>query len=333
MFCHLSPDWQNVIESHLLQIENHSGSKRSRATYQYILSRFFQEVSPEKATRTDVLRFINQPSQLSYSLGQPVGPYCINQRLTVLSSFFKFASAYDLPDSSPILDHKMPTQGVPFLRTGSSYKGMSQDEVERLFAVIPDTPRGQRDRSLLAVLWWTGRRRNELVKLRARDISETVLVDPDGTRRHGFSYCCTIKGHSREVFTGEMPFYAMESIKEYWRVSGRTIEQDSFVWTNIRNSCGHLHHEEPIQGDWLNHLVKQYARLAGLDTTRISCHSLRRCGAMLRHQNGASLESIRIWLNHTSLSTTQKYIQACSSQADPEALRLEAKFAHLGIAK
>jgi hypothetical protein len=107
-----------------------------------VLNRFFQDHSPETATRADVLRFINEPSHLKYALGKPVGAGCINQRLTVLSSLYKFCAGYDLPDGTPLLTRKPPTMGIPFLKQGSRYRGMNLEEVERFFSVIPSTPRG-----------------------------------------------------------------------------------------------------------------------------------------------------------------------------------------------
>jgi integrase/recombinase XerD len=328
----LSPEWSAVVSSFLQSIEDHSGSRRSRATYEYNLRAFLSNHSPESATRTDVLAFLNAPSRLKYQHGRPVSAATKNQRHVVLASFYRFASSWDLPNGEPILDHRPPTQGIPFLKTGCEYRGMNQAEVEAFFSCIPNTPRGVRDRSIFTVLFWTGRRRGELVRLRVRDISETIIVDPSGATRPGWLYRTKIKGHQRETFTGELPGPAMAAIREYWRVSGRADEltPDSFVWVNVKNSFGHLHHGEHLCPDWIADSFKEYAAKAGLDTTRVSVHSLRRCGAMLRYQNGDSLESLRIWLNHTSLQTTQRYIQSVSSIADPGALKLEAKFAHLG---
>jgi integrase/recombinase XerD len=328
----LSPEWSEVVSAFLLNIEDHSGSKRSRDAYAYNLHAFLADHSPESATRTDVLNYINAPSRLKYQHGRPVSAAAKNQRHVVLASFYRFASLWELPNGEPILDHKMPTQGIPFLKCGSEYRGMNQTEVEAFFSCIPNTPRGVRDRSIFVTLFWTGRRRGELVRLRVRDISETIIVDPSGATRPGFLYRCKIKGHQRETFTGELPGPAMAAIREYWRVSGREdgLSPESFVWTNVRHSIGHVHYGEHLCGDWIADSFTEYAALAGLDTTRVSVHSLRRCGALLRYQNGASLESLRIWLNHTSLHTTQRYIQSVTSTADPEALRLQQQFGHIG---
>lgn len=47
----------------------------------------------------------------------------------------------------------------------------SADEVRRLLAVVPDTIAGRRDRAILLVLVLTGRRRAEVIGLRAGDLS------------------------------------------------------------------------------------------------------------------------------------------------------------------
>ena len=49
--------------------------------------------------------------------------------------------------------------------------GYSADEVRRLLSVVPETLRGRRDRAILLVLVLTGRRRAEIIGLRASDLS------------------------------------------------------------------------------------------------------------------------------------------------------------------
>jgi integrase len=57
-------------------------------------------------------------------------------------------------------------------------RGYSAAEVQRILAVISDTVRGRRDRAIILVLVLTGRRRAEVLGLRAGDLSlegETVF--------------------------------------------------------------------------------------------------------------------------------------------------------------
>ena len=65
-----------------------------------------------------------------------------------------------------------PTDAVERPRSiASPARGYSADEVRRLLAVVPDTVAGRRDRAILLTLVLTGRRRAEVIGLRAGDLS------------------------------------------------------------------------------------------------------------------------------------------------------------------
>jgi integrase len=72
-----------------------------------------------------------------------------------------------------------PTDAVERPRAVQSVaRGYTADEVRRLLAVVPETVAGRRDRAILLTLVLTGRRRAEVIGLRAGDLSlegETVF--------------------------------------------------------------------------------------------------------------------------------------------------------------
>src|SRR5258708_33814938 len=77
-----------------------------------------------------------------------------NQRLCVLTSFYRFASAYEI-NGAPIYQKVMPTQGLRYLKPDAPYRSMSTDELKRFFAAIAtDTIKGNRDYALLAPYFW-----------------------------------------------------------------------------------------------------------------------------------------------------------------------------------
>ncbi len=52
-------------------------------------------------------------------------------------------------------------------------RGLSADEIRRLLAVISEIPSGLRDRAIIITLALTGRRRTEVLNLKAGDIIQT----------------------------------------------------------------------------------------------------------------------------------------------------------------
>jgi len=57
-------------------------------------------------------------------------------------------------------------------------RGLTAPDVRRLLAAVPDSVRGRRDRAILLTLVLTGRRRSEVINLKAGDVtveSETAM--------------------------------------------------------------------------------------------------------------------------------------------------------------
>src|SRR5918993_1074294 len=82
-----------------------------------------------------------------------------------LSSYYRFLMRMGLVSSNPCDLVERPRQSP------SPARGYSADEVRRLLAVVPDTVPGRRDRAILLTFILTGRRRAEVMGLRAADIS------------------------------------------------------------------------------------------------------------------------------------------------------------------
>ena len=80
-------------------------------------------------------------------------------------------------------------------------RGLSADEIKRLLAVIPKTPEGLRDRAIVLTLTLTGRRRSEIMSLRAGDISQAG----------GLFY--TYRGKGGKTGRRELPRPAFEAIE------------------------------------------------------------------------------------------------------------------------
>src|SRR5450759_1967589 len=89
----------------------------------------------------------------------------VGARIACLSSFYRFLIRMGLIVSNPCDALERP-RTVP-----SVARGYSADEVRRLLAVVPDTVRGRRDRAILLVLVLTGRRRAEVIGLRAGGVT------------------------------------------------------------------------------------------------------------------------------------------------------------------
>lgn len=323
--------WQQCYAAYLTYIYDYSGSLASLRSYGGMLRYFFRDEKrlPSDYSRADVLSFIQSPCFGKRNHGKPVSASTRNFRQAVLTSFYKFASTYEVERGVSLYQGAMPTQGLRYLKRPIQYRAMNADELTRFFSAIPtDTARGLRDRALFWCYFVTTRRRAEIANLRWGDIEPVTFED----RRPGYVYRFFSKGKSRQIRTCELPGSAYSAIVRYLEVSGRLscIKSDDPVFVATpgygRKANAPLH---PMNLDNLNGIFKKYARHAGLDEKRISLHSLRHTAIQERIRAGEALLDIMAVTGHSSLDAFYHYAQVLVGAEDPGAAKIEARFGHL----
>jgi len=166
---------------------------------------------------------------------------------------------------------------------------LSPDDVRKLLAE-PDAaePLGARDLAMLEILYGTGLRVSELVRLEIRQINF------DGNY-------LTIKGKGSKVRAVPFGKWARQRLSDYLKL-GRTKllkgKSSSFVFTNRSG--------KPLsrQGFWK--VIRRYALAAGIEK-RVTPHTLRHSFATHLLEGGADLRSVQSMLGHADISTTQIY--------------------------
>ncbi len=320
--------WQRCLDAYLQTIEDRSGSIASRRTYASTLQRFLATVSdPATVSRADVLDFLQQPSTSHRNHGAAVSAATKNQRVTIIRSFYTFASIYEI-DGTPLFQRSLPTIGLKRLKVTVPYRAMNSDELERVFAAIPhDTIKGLRDRALYLMYFWTARRRLEICNLRWQDIEPAMI---DGQASHIYRF--RSKGTSRTVRTAELPALAWNALEAYLSASGRlaTIKPDDYLFVSVHPGQGYKDSRTnvPLNPDYINRTFKDYCQLAGLRSD-LSLHSLRHASARMRYEAGASIRDIQQILGHASIATTDLYLRTVIGIADPTAKLLEQRFGDL----
>jgi integrase/recombinase XerD len=198
-------------------------------------------------------------------------------------------------------------------------RGLGQQQTRRLLAAIPrDTPLGLRDHALLSMYLYTGRRREEIIALRGRDLEQ----GDDG--RTFFRY----RGKGNKMGLRELPRPAAQAVCTYLRTTGRaqTIGPDDPLWLP-HGEGGRTRKDGALTSNAVYRRLKHYAALVGIDPTTLSLHGLRHTGAKLRRQVGASIEEVQRFLDHSSVATTQIYLHATEAVGDPLADKVAALLA------
>jgi integrase/recombinase XerD len=167
-------------------------------------------------------------------------------------------------------------------------KSLQPPEVEALLRA-PDrtTTDGQRDAAMLELLYATGLRVSELIRVRIEDL----VMDAGFLRTMG-------KGSKERI----VPFgdSAKEAIVAFMERGRRELDKKG----DPHLFLSRLGRPMSRQCFWMK--IVRYAREAGI-TTHISPHVLRHAFATHLLENGADLRSVQMMLGHSDISTTQIY--------------------------
>ncbi len=350
-----APPWERCLANFLRQLYERSHSEKSVRDYRRTLLTFFSSSAyggppkhPEHYTREDVEDFLHRPSTSRRNTGATPATATVNQRLAIVSSFYKFAATFTIPGPDgrpqPLLRTPSPTLGLRHNRPDRTYRAFSDGELDRFFEVIPsDTVKGLRDRAIFLLYFWTARRREEIARLRWGDIEQTTFVDERGRRRQGWRYRFYGKGKGGQQDWAELPGPAKQAIDRYLVAARRMKAIHSadplFVAIGPEQGGGKpgvtlpVDDRTPLTSRAIAHALKQYARGAGIDVQKLSIHSWRHTAAQQRYQAGEDVRSLQRLLRHSNIATTDIYIRGLMGTADPGASLLEERFAHLSHPK
>jgi site-specific recombinase XerD len=252
---------------------------------------FFADLgkTPDRVKPADVLAWVHGIGKS----GRTPSSTTIGARIACLSSYYRFLIRMSLVVGNPCdaVERPRAIQSVA--------RGYGPDEVRRLLTVVPDTVAGRRDRAILLTLVLTGRRRTEVISLKAGDLSlegETCF----------YSY----RGKGGKRGRRELPQPAYEAICASLVDAGKelgSMAPDESLWQAAARPEG-------VTSGTFYSRFRAYLRLAGLAPTGI--HVLRHTAAKLRRDAGQSIEDVSAFLDHSSLAVTTVYLRRLESQAD-----------------
>lgn len=220
---------------------------------------------------------------LAWRMEQGARPRSAARLLSSMRRYYRHLVHEGRMDQDPTARISMPKLGRPLP------KSLTESEVERLLQA-PDTGTalGLRDRAMLEVLYSSGLRVSELVKLRSGQVN----------LHHGVVRVVGKGDRERLVPLGEE---AQEWLGRYVRTAraellgGRLCE---YLFPTRRTDC------MTRQAFW--HLIKRYSTIAGIERSP-SPHTLRHAFATHLLNHGADLRAVQMLLGHRDLSTTQIY--------------------------
>lgn len=235
-----------------------------------------RELDPGKVARVDLIRYFQSLR------GAGISARSTARALAAIRGLFRFLVAERHLNADP-------TENVENPKLWSTLpKTLTPSEVEALLeAPATDTPDGLRDRAMLELLYATGLRVSELIRVKLDDL----VLDAGFLRTMG-------KGSKERI----VPFgdHAREALVAYIERGRRRYDKRGDRTLLLSNRGRGLSR----QSVWLK--ILKYARKAGI-TVRISPHMLRHSFASHLLENGADLRSVQMMLGHSDISTTQIY--------------------------
>jgi integrase/recombinase XerD len=203
--------------------------------------------------------------------------------LSAVRQLFAFLVREGSVAQNPAIDLRGPRRRRPLPVV------VSREQAARIMEQ-PDTrtPRGERDRAALELLYGSGLRASELCHLRLDDLNLSLaVVRPKG------------KGNKeRLVPLGRPALAAVQRYLDHGRSALLKGRPSDYVFIGNRG--------QPLSRVALFKVVRRYATAAGIPRS-ISPHKLRHAFATHLLQGGADLRSVQEMLGHADVSTTEIY--------------------------
>jgi len=214
-----------------------------------------------------------------------------NLRLAALRAFLNFASRREVS----YLQDIEQALSVPMKRFEAAMLDyLSREEMIAILGEPGETWTSKRDHLLLTMLYNTGARVSEIIKITVDDV---ILDSSAFVHLHG-------KGR-KERATPLWKSTARE-IRE-WLQQNPLLNSDSAL---LPNRSGHVMTRFNVTQRLKIAVDKASKTYKDLSKKRISPHTIRHTTAMHLLQSGVAFSVIALWLGHESTTTTHRYVEA-----------------------
>lgn len=249
-------------------------------TYIAVLEKFFRLYKKpyHKVTKKDILNHVDNLHRWKRAEST------INVHVSALVFFFR-----------EVL-HRRITVNVPYVKRRKRLPTfLTKEEISRLFGAI----RNEKYTLMITLLYATGMRVSELVKLKVKDFSFNEnygwVRDGKGGKDRMFIVAQKLKGE----------------LIEY--VSRGKLGQEDYLFSGYTNT--HM----SVQS--VQNIVKRASREAGI-TKRVHPHTLRHSFATHLIENGYAITDVQPLLGHENVNTTMIYLH----MASPQLLKIESPY-------
>ena len=272
-----------------------SSSIETRTAYTRELRQFldFVGIAPDELEQLVTVRPHQVVAWRDHLRERGLSIVAIVRKITVLRSLFSYLQTYGYAGGNPAHSDFVTVPPVP--RDGKTV-GLSPEDCRRLIDA-PDatTPVGVRDRTLLAVLAYTGCRVGELTRLRVMDYKET-----------GGHKVLEIRGKGGKERRTPLHPEAVERLEEWLTVAGNRDGGELALFRPQKTARGRGRdgfQPRPMTRRSIQSLLSIYVRRLGLDPA-VTVHSLRVTALTTARERGSDIIDLQDFAGYGELAIT-----------------------------
>lgn len=260
-------------------------TQRSKDNYRKSLKQFFlyaQTHINDKPTRQDIIEYKNYLKEI-------YKPCTTSAYISAVKSFFSFLQAERI--------YPNITSGIKGTKIGSGYKkdNLTIDQAKKVLEYIKEnsTLEGLRNRALITILITTGLRTIEIERANIEDF-----------RQKGVDWVLYIQGKGKEDKNEFVKINAdvLIILNKYLETRLDNKPGDPlFTSLSDRNNGGRLTTRS------IRRIIKEIFRSVGINSDRITAHSLRHTAVTMALVAGATTQQAQAMARHKNINTTMIY--------------------------
>jgi len=286
-------------------------NERTRRAYQQDVRDFTAFVGIE---RPEEFRIVTRAHLIAWRKElerRELAPASIRRKLAALSSLFDYLCEQNAVLLNPVDGVKRPKAN----NNEGLTPALGNAQARALLNAPPaDTIKGKRDRAVLATLLYHGLRREELCKLRVRDVQQ----------REGVLHL-RIEGKGDKIRFVPVAAKAARLIQEYLEAAGHGGDLTGPLFRPVKNNSTGTLAKALNPASVYQEIVRRYGKQVGInaDVHGFCVHSLRATAATNALEHNADIAKVQEWLGHANVSTTRLYDKRKNRPEDSPTFRVE----------
>lgn len=239
-----------------------------------------------------------------------LSPATIRRKLSAVSSLYAYLGEQHAVTHNPVAGVQRPAMRT---REGKTPVLSIAQARKLLEAPAADTLQGKRDRAILATLLYHGLRREEVCRLRLRDLHQ----------REGVPHF-RVHGKGGKIRYVPVVAAALRLIRRYLDAAGRGPDRTTPLFRAVRARDSQNDTRGLSPNALYAQIVRRYGALTGvsLEVDGLCVHSMRATAATNALTHHADIARVQEWLGHADVSTTRLYDRRTTRPEDSPSFRV-----------